>query len=53
MVNVFSGFVIESSARKVQAMFAEAVRLVFADPTRRGGDDEGKHRPVRQVTWAH
>ena len=27
MVNFFSGFVIESSARKVQAMFAEAVRL--------------------------
>lgn len=27
MVNFFSGFVIESSARKVQAMFAEALRL--------------------------
>jgi len=27
MVNFFSGFVIESSARKAQAMFAEAVRL--------------------------
>lgn len=27
MVNFFSGFVVESSARKVQAMFAEAMRL--------------------------
>jgi membrane dipeptidase len=27
MVNFFSGFVIESSAKKVQAMFAEAMRL--------------------------